>query len=364
MAENSTVKLVYKKLLIVIFLVGCATHRDPYLLSKVPAIRLLEKQDHKLCTSLKLNFDQKDNFLNRAYWHCRLSFAKYRLSTGRAQTKRDKDIQDLVTKISLKISATPESVIIRENKKMDNRDHNKCLVMGFELDTEDRTKIEDYFACRKVLIDEKQVVPPYGNLDYLPYRNDSYSIGFVIDQRIYKAIDRYNGLKKEYPTCIQYNTYGLNFKRCKSAQNKSRQCLKEVRGKIFRQEGEEKVKCQKMAYIRFGDSLLKGDEKRKREIAQKNKSSDFYNNQSFASLGIDGTDFFSKDEDDGWLKETPEEINSQDGLYEKFELTKLRRKFIAACQVEANVRIGDFHDGLKKECEDLTKFEIVGEYGL
>jgi hypothetical protein len=131
MVENYTVKPVHKKLLTstganqtllgnfdlrqcltiflsAIFLVGCATTNDPYSLSNIDEIRELEKRDHKLCASFKLNFDLKDNFLNRDYWHCRISFAKYRLSTGRnitaKQAKYDEGIRDLVTKISLKIS--------------------------------------------------------------------------------------------------------------------------------------------------------------------------------------------------------------------------------------------------------------------
>lgn len=360
---------MYKKLttifLLTIFFSGCATVKDPYILSNIFEIRLLEKQDHKLCTALKLNFDRKDNFLNRAYWRCRLSFAKYRLSVGKNatpdQAKRDLEIRDLLTKISLRISETPESVVIRENQKMDNRDHKKCLVMGFELETEDLAKIEDYFVCRKILIDEKQVVPPYGNLDYLKHQNRSYNIGFVVDQRVNEAIALYNVTKEKYPTCVSYNIYSINFKRCIASQDKARQCNSEVEGKKFRREGEEKVTCQKLSYVRFDDSLLKIDEQKKRDLDKKNNDADYHNNQSFSALGIDGTKFFAQDDEENSTKKDPKKINSKAGLYEKFELTKLRQKYISACQKEAESRVENFTNELKKSCNDLAKFEVVGE---
>ena len=352
----------FRKIFILAFLIGCAAVKDPYLLSNIPAIRELEKQDHQLCTALKLNFDGKDNFLSRAYWHCRLSFTKYRLSAGAGineeQARRDLEVSDLVTKISLKLSSTPEAVIIRENKKMDEYDHKKCLAMGFELETEDLTKIEDYFACRKVLLDEEQLLPPYGNMDYLPYQNRSYGVGFVIDQRIQKAISRYNELKEKYPTCVNFGVNSLNFKRCSEAQNQSRKCFAEIPQKKFRFEGDEKVTCQKRAYLRFGDELMKKDDQKNLDIQRANRNSDYYNNQNFAAIGIDQSQFV---ESDSGAKKSAEKINSKTGLYEKFELTKLRQKFVAACQIEASNRVEEKVNQLKKSCEDLQKFEVLGE---
>ncbi len=356
----------FRKIFILAILFGCATVKDPYLLSNVLEIRELEKQDHQLCTALKLNFDGKDNFLSRAYWQCRLSFTKYRLSpsfgAGEQQSRRDLEISDLVTKISLKLSATPEAVIIRENKKMDEHDHTKCLAMGFELETEDLTKVEDYFACRKVLLDEEQLLPPYGNLDYMPYQNRSYGVGFVIGQRIEKAILRYNQLKEKYPTCVDFGVNSLNFKRCSEAQDQSRKCFAEVPQKKFRFEGDEKVTCQKLAYLRFGDELMKKDNQKNLDIQRANRNSDYYNNQNFAAIGIEQSEFIEKgSKQDLDQKKSAEKINSKTGLYEKFELTKLRQKFVAACQIEASSRVEEKVNQLKKSCEDLQKFEVLGE---
>lgn len=365
MKQKLTVKLVYKSLLI-LFLFGCSSVKDPHLLSDIPEVRELEKEDHRLCTDLKLNFDGKDNFLSRTYWQCRLSFAKYRLRAGPSatpeQARRDVDFTDLVAKISLKVSSTPEAVIIRENKKMDEYDHKKCLAMGFVLDTEDLLKVEDYFSCRKVLLDESQLIPPYGNLDYLSYSNRSYGVGFVVDQRVTKAINYYNEMKEKYPTCISFGVNSLNFKRCVEARSKALQCYEQIPQKKFRREGDEKVTCQKRAYLRFGDDLIKKDEQKKHDIERASRNSDFYNNRSFASIGASESDFVPEGSEERDLKEkAAEKINSKAGLYEKFELTKLRQNFVVSCQQDAASRVEVYVLELKKSCGALEKFEILGD---
>lgn len=362
-----------KKILIIVFclsMFSCSKAKDPYILSHLENIKLLEMQDHKFCTSLKLNFDQKNALHSELYWRCRLSFAKYRLSTDTSptpqQAKLNLEINDLITKISLKLSDSSPSVLLRENRKIDNRQHKQCLVMGFELYTEDQAKIDDYFSCRKALIQDQQLVPPYGNTDYLKYKDNAYNLGFAIDERTDHKIANYNEEKKKYPTCIKYNLYSENYKLCTAAQDKSRKCFGEIDHKKFLKEGEEKISCQKQAYMRYTDEMLKEYEARQKEIARMNADSAFYNKQSFSAIGIDGTAFTVE------KKKTPEDkmqelrvaakkINSKDGLYDKYELTKLRQKYIFSCQEEAQQRVNKMEADLKLYCEGLTKFEIIGE---
>jgi hypothetical protein len=61
--------------------------------------------------------------------------------------------------------------------------------MGYEVATEDQIKIDDYFGCRKALIEQENSVLPFGNKDYASYSNQSYNIGFVIDQKIDEEIE-------------------------------------------------------------------------------------------------------------------------------------------------------------------------------
>jgi len=364
-------KKIAKKLFTTFFLitVACSAAKDPYLLSHLPRIQILEKQDHKFCASLKLNFDRSDNLKNELYWRCRLSLAKYKLFTNPAssnEAKHNLEIGDLVTKISLKLSVTPESTLMQENRKIDNFQHQQCLVMGFEIETEDQTKIDDYFACRKALIEDQQLVPPFGDAAYLNYPNRSYNLGFAIDQRIDAAIKRYNAAKKKYPTCVKFNLNNVNFKNCAMAQDKSYQCLATIDKKIFKQDAEEKMTCQKQSYVRFPSELLKEEERSKAEIERMKSNSDYYNQHNFASLGIDYSQFDAdaeraQKELAEKQKKTDKNVNSKNGLYSHYELTRLRQKYIFSCQKEAEKRTEEFARGLKKDCEELVEFKIVGE---
>ena len=358
-----------KKFLIAfLILLSCTKAQDPYILSYIPHIQTLEKQDHKFCVDLKLAFNTKNNLQSKPYWRCRFSFAKYRLSVNpitAEQNRRNLEINDLITKISLKIAQVSEPMITIENRKMDNRQHKQCLVMGFVVETEDQAKADEYFSCRKALIEDQQLILPYGNLDYLKYQNHSYNIGFVIDSRVDAAIKLYNEMKAKYPTCVQYNLYGINFKKCAQAQDKSRQCISEIDRKKFKKEGEEKIACQKGAYLRFPDEMLKEDSS-KQDIEKMNSRSAYYNQQSLAAIGLDGTLFTSEPEKSEEEKKKEklartQKINSKANLYDKFELTKLRQKYIFSCQTDAGKRVAEFVDGLKKYCEELAGFEMVGE---
>jgi len=347
---------------------ACDHSKDPYILSHLTQIQTFEMQDHRLCVSLKLNFDKRDNFKSEIYWRCRLSFAKYRLYTDTSRpeyARHNLEISDLITKISLKLANTPESILIRENKKMDDRQHNQCLVMGFVIDTEDQTKIDDYFACRKALIEDQQLVPPFGNNEYLKYPNSSYNLGFAIDRRIDDRIKRYKAAKEKYPTCVQFHLNSADFKNCTIAQDNSRQCFSEVDKKKFKREGEEKIICQKQSYIRFPGELLKEEDLAKQDIERMKANSDYYNQQNFASIGIGDFSQFdgsaAKTNKNKPEKKPAKDINSKAGLYSKFELTRLRQKYIFSCQAEADVRVTQYAEDLKKSCGEMAKFEIVGE---
>lgn len=364
-------KKSFQKFYVAIFCVSvaCSGAKDTYIVSHLKHIQVLEKQDHKFCASLKLDFNKNDNSKSALYWRCRLSLSKYKLYTNNSMpeyVKHNLEISDLVTKISLKISVTPEAIMVRENKKIDNRQHQQCLIMGFEIETEDQAKIDDYFACRKALVEDQSLIPPFGNFDYLAYPNNSYNLGFVIDRRVDEGIARYNSMKEKYPNCIKFNLKNVNFKKCVMAQSKSHQCFSEIEKKKFKKELEEKTTCQKQSYIRFPNEFLKEDERAKAEIRKMNTSSDYYNQQSLSALGMDDSQFDSDEkrvekEELKKQKMATKNINSKDGLYSKYELTQLRQKYIFGCQKEVDGRILQYVNDLKKTCEEMVKFEIVGE---
>jgi hypothetical protein len=338
--------------------------KNPFLLSHLPQVQLQEKQDHNFCASLKLNFDESNNLNNQAYWHCRLSMAKNHLNTDDFLPQiqqNNAEISDLITKISLKVSQISESILSHENNKMDERQHKKCLDLGYIFATDDQAKIDEYFACRKVLIDDQLSVPAFGNLEYLDYPNNSYNLGFVVDKRIDAEIKNYDEKKSKYPACIKFNLNDINFKNCAAAQDKSQVCFGEIDKKKFHKEWEEKILCQKQSYTKFGDELLKKDDAKKAELERTKVNSNFYNNNSFAALRLDESQFSSDKKNNLETEKIKKNINSKENLYSKFELTRLRKQYISSCQKEADLRVKKYVNELEKNCADLTKFEIIGE---
>jgi hypothetical protein len=84
---------------------------DPFTLSALPEIQVLEKQDHTFCSSLKIDFNKSTDLKSGLYWRCRLSLAKYRILTDSRlseDAKHNLNISDLIAKISLKLADTPE----------------------------------------------------------------------------------------------------------------------------------------------------------------------------------------------------------------------------------------------------------------
>ena len=60
-------------------------------------------------------------------------------------------------------------------------------------------------------------------------------------------------------------------------------------------------------------------------------------------------------------KKSEKEINSKEGLYSKFEITKLRQNFIFSCLKEADIGIDKYAADLKNGCEALVDFKEVGK---
>ncbi len=347
-------------LLILATLASCASVKKEYLLSHIKEIQNLEKQDHKFCTSLNLELNKTDNFKSRLYWRCRLSMAKYKIKTNpvsRIDIKRNLDINELISKISFKIAETPEASLLKESKKMDNIHHLKCSRMGFIIDFTNAEKTDDYFACRKALVDEQQVFPPFGNAEYLKYPNNSYTIGLVIDIRIDKAIKEYQAAEKEHPACIKYYSNKQKFTECGNAQNEAKKCFLEIDKKRFQKELDKKIICQKRSFLQFPDSLLKEDVSKKND-SKINSKVNSYDQNSFAALGLDEESFAGKKKVDKVKKEeSSAKLNSKNNLYSKFELTKLRQEYISECQQEADDQIKQYNDSLVDSCKAMEVYE-------
>lgn len=358
--------LRYIAIIFASLLAGCAQgNKIPeYVLSPDMNVQTYERVDHRFCSSIDLGNNSKG--LDNSYWQCRLSLTKYRLKTDRFDPNfqsHNKRISDLATQISLKISMNPESSMAKVNREIDNLDHSKCLSMGFIIDTDDQLKIDDYFSCRRFLLGERNSFPPFDNIEYLKHQNQDYNMTYIVDQRIDQNISNKKILAKKYPGCMKHNIYSQNFDNCKTAQDNSKQCFADINSKKLKKEIEEKVLCQKQSYHRFPEDLLIEQEGEESVYEKANKRSDFYNNNNFASIGIEDLSQFQSEKNprEEEKKSKIEDINSKTKLYSRFELTKLRQKYIILCQKNVDNEIAHYVKNLQSDCNDLKEYKLLSD---
>lgn len=348
-----------------LFFAACQKVKQPYMISNFSNVQNLEKQDHKFCASLNLDSAQNNLLENETYWRCRLSLAKYHIKTDSSNPENKKfnfQITDLVSKISLDLAQKHESNFLKQIRKLSDHHHKQCVGLGFNPDTLDQTIIDDYFLCRKRLIDGSQIDPPFGNDDYLRYPNHTYEIGFVIDERLKKETKEIEAVGAEYPACSKYHLRKTNFSRCKKAQDDSRDCYATILRKKMKKEAQTKSICQKQSFIEFPNSLLKPKEQED-DLQKIKTNADIYNQSNFASIGLNEKDVaqFTSGKDVEITEETQKNVNSKDGLYDRISLTKLRQRYINACYDEADVVLQDYNKKLEQECEKLKEFTVVAE---
>ncbi len=343
--------------------------KSSYILSTIPKIRSLEKVDHDFCNSLNINYGNKNSKQSQKYWRCRLSAAKFRFKTE-ISTPEDQNhnqsINDLASKISAKLALSPESLLENASIEIENIEHRQCLKMGFDLSTDNQVKVDEYFACRKILIEERFAIPPFRKADYLKYKHGKYNTSFAIDQAIDKKIEQFKKAQEQYPECVKYKIASEEFKNCTIAYDNMDKCLLGINKKKFHKEVENKITCQRQAFLRFPNEMSKDVEDNESRLKKINSRSDYYNKNDFIALGIgDISQFNSETEqkdkeiqnsDSQQIESTKQGlINSNKNLYARFELTKLREHYINICQKNTDSKIKKYQQSLKDRCLAIIK---------
>ena len=147
-------------------------------------------------------------------------------------------------------------------------------------------------------------------------------------------------------------------------------CLDKIKEKIFKKDSQEKITCQRKAYQVYGDELLQDFDERQKEIAKDNFRADSINRNNLEALGLKAkmfaveskekaTEINSLEEDKKIQKQQRQKINSRNNLYNKSELTHLRRKFISLCQIEINQQIYQYQNELKEQCDKLLEYDEI-----
>ncbi len=229
--------------------------------------------------------------------------------------------------------------------------------MGYYQDAKDQLKIEEYYLCRKNLIELNYAEPPFNNEEYLEYQNKSYNIAFVIDKRIKDSIKQNQEKLEKYPECKNFKTFSDDFEKCVKSLDSHKACIAESKIKILEKEGVEKLICQKQAYVRFNDNMIKNSDRVDLEIKTRNYNSDRDNKNNFESIGINEKDFLGKElkkkvaVEEEKTKNTID--NNNNNIYSKYEISKLRKKFISSCLKIIDNKIKNYEENLMQQCQKI-----------
>lgn len=385
------VKKIFLIFAIFIFFAACGSRF--FINSSNSEIQKIEREDHQFCVSLGLDFDE-DALKTEIYWRCKLALAKSRIKSDDITPEAIRlniAIQKLIADITTNYNNSYEKWGDSRNSLFDNNDHQTCITQGHSFDSLEQIAVEDYFICRKRLLNDQQIIPPYHKTEYFKRSQDSYNIGFAINQKTDRDIANFEAIKAKYPKCVKLDFKGEDFKICKSDYDQQRQCFKKITNLKFKRELQEKTACQKKAYVRFPDSMLKKDDKKMEEIASANRRADLSNSSNFFSIGLneeqiakfkgedtttatkdvpekeafpkkdidkkiaDTKNALEKDDEQKIAENIIEDFDSKNHLYDKIDLTKLRQRFIFSCQKALDPSLTEYGIKLQKNCDAIVE---------
>ena len=93
------------------------------------------------------------------------------------------------------------------------------------------------------------------------------------------------------------------------------------------------------------------------EIKTRNYNSDRDNKNNFESIGINEKDFLGKELkkkviiEDEKIKNTVN--NNNDNIYSKYEISKLRKRFISSCLKIIDKKIKNYEENLMQQCQKI-----------
>lgn len=387
---NFAKKILFSNLLflaIFIFVEACGSRY--FLASSDNEIQKIDKEDHQFCVSLGLDFGE-DELKTEIYWRCRVALANNKIKPDALtpeELRHNITLKKLVADIAKNYNASSEKWSDNRNSLLDNNDHKSCVTQGHNIDSLEPVAVEDYFICRRRLINNQQMIPPYRKIEYFKRPQDTYNIGLAVNKKTDSDIAKFEAVKAEYPKCVTLDFRSEEFKICKSEYDQQRKCLSKIEGLKFKRELQEKTSCQKKSYVRFPDSMLKDDSTRAQEIAHAKTAADLSNSNNFFSIGIDADQMGKFSSEEGEMKKDDNQslakdakasvakevdkknssqiadaktkivknFNTKDDLYSKIDLTKLRQQFIFSCQEAINSPLASYGNKLRDECNSIVE---------
>ncbi len=326
-------------------------------------LQKIEREDHQFCITLGLDFqDEQDGLKAEIYWRCRIILASHKMQNDITKENIENNalIKKLIKKLQENFVKIYEQWNDGRNTQFNNDDHEACVTMGYDIDTLDQSQVENYLECRRKLIIELQLVPPYRKIDYFRRPSDTYGMRFAQNKRLDDELELTKKAKETYPLCGEkFHFRTEDYKNCAHDFDQQKQCFTTIKQAKIARQLSEKSTCQRKSYLHFPDSLLKIDNAVQKEIERFNMFADFSNNHTLASLGLSQDDvdkFKAKDisVEEKKKSDKKKDFNTKNELYTKIELAKLRQRFIGYCDDDANLKIADYILSLENSCRAIT----------
>lgn len=351
--------------LILLTLISCADGRLFFMAQEQEEVRKIERADHQYCIALGLDFGDDNPLKTEIYWRCRIILADNKI-IPEAITPSDIRNNIMMNRIIKTIKDDYEDAFEKSNDSrnslFDNNDHEKCVNLGFNMETLDKETVEEYYVCRKKFILEQQIIPPFFNDTYFNRGQDTYNVPFALNKDTDLRIKAYEETKARYPYCVKYYTKDDDkFFECIKAFEDQKVCYTKIPKAEISKLMLEKSLCQRKSYLRFPDSMIKNDDSRNKEIQKTTLRADNDYKNNFSSLGItpDKFDIFKAKTEEEKKQEKKEEVrknfNTKNELYTRNELGRIKQDFLALCNQEGKVKTADYVAELNRECAASTK---------
>ncbi len=358
------------KIIFIIFLniiLNSCKPSDAYLMKIQSHMRTIERADHQTCISQGIDFGEWNDVSTELYWRCRYNLAQDKIIQD-ATTASDIRNNAMVKKISKKIlknlKRSRQAILSSIESDIEVFDHSKCLSRGYSLDTNDQSKNQQYYECRKKLIYERVSPAPTVTNSYeasnLPDQEFEQYLEAAKQNRVSKGeVNFASNMVNKYPRCRKVNVKSKFFRQCFEAQDRSIACLDKLVTVKAKKQLDDKIYCQQQSFIQFPDNYSITKNKSAKEIErilqeqreayvkklEEEKEASINRTLQFFEEGHVSQDSLFRDN-----KNISDEQQKKEELYKKIQILGLREEFITKCNELTEQKLPDYIEEKTKEC--------------
>ena len=162
-----------------------------------------------------------------------------------------------------------------------------------------------------------------------------------------------NSLLGRYPLCTGLNIKSADFKKCTLKQDEVMDCIANIEKLLPRKILENKIYCEKQAYIQFPD-IDDNSYSKEKELEYEEKKKEYNLTLQFLSGNTLELSNARKKRSEYLEKEVTERNKkAQERIYSKTEILELREQFFLKCNRSSNIKNIEFIEERKIYCQNI-----------